>query len=126
MYCKGEPTGLPYCAHRSVFPFRVMNLALQTTLADNAKQWQALSLAISMDEKAAFDRIHDELFATYGSNFMAHVYRQTFERGLQHQPEAERLQLLADFRQALGGALDEHFSTSPSVAQCLACHARRA
>lgn len=90
-----------------------MNLDLQRSLADNAKQWQALSLTISVDEKAAFDKIHDELFATHGPSFMAHVYRKTFERGLQHQPETERLQLLADFRHALDGALSEHIPTHP-------------
>ena len=102
-----------------------MNQDLQISLADNAKQWMALSISISVNEKAAFDRIHDDFLAKYGSNFMAHVYRDTFEHAMKNMPDAERNKLLVAFREAMDKALGEHYSTNPTMAQCLACHTRR-
>ncbi|RYU81879.1 hypothetical protein [Hymenobacter persicinus] len=102
-----------------------MNEDLQLRLADNAKAWQELSLSITTTEKEAFDRMHDGLFAAHGSHFMAHVYRLAFEKVLQNMPDAERSKLLAAFQQATESAVAQHFSTYPSVAACLACHARK-
>jgi S-methylmethionine-dependent homocysteine/selenocysteine methylase len=98
-----------------------MNADLQRSLADNAKEWLALSLSISSDEKATFDKIHDRFFTTHGSNFMAHVYRITFEKALRQMPEAERTKLLVAFQDSLAEAIDEHYSTLPSSAECTAC-----
>jgi hypothetical protein len=101
-----------------------MNQDLQQRLAENARQWQALSLAISTTEKVAFDAQHDHLFATHGSSFMAHVYRTAFEQVLQHTPDDERRRLLAALHQAMEGAIAARYSTHPSSAECDACHAR--
>jgi|GEM_PF-2423045 len=103
-----------------------MNQDLQLSLANNAKEWLALSVSISSAEKAAFDKTHDGLFATHGAHFMAHVYRLAFERVLQNMPDAERSKLLVAFQHATEEAVDERYSTHPSVAACQACHARPA
>ncbi|MBC6990342.1 hypothetical protein [Hymenobacter sp. BT491] len=89
-----------------------MDQDLQLSLANNAKQWLALSLSISSAEKISFDTIHDQFFVTYGAHFMAHVYRTTFERVLQNTPDAERSKLLVAFRHALDQALDDHYSAA--------------
>ncbi|SHI89540.1 hypothetical protein SAMN02745146_1834 [Hymenobacter daecheongensis DSM 21074] len=102
-----------------------MDQDLQLSLANNAKAWQALSLFISSAEKTAFDKTHDALFVTYGAHFMAHVYRLAFEKVLQNMPDAERSKLFTAFQQATESAIDQHYSTHPSVAACLACHARK-
>jgi hypothetical protein len=102
-----------------------MNQDLQLSLANNAKQWQALSLSISSAEKVSFDKIHDNLFATYGSNFMSHVYRTAFEQMLQNTPAFERNKLLAAFEDAIGEAVEKHYYTLPTAAQCVACHSRQ-
>lgn len=90
-----------------------MNQELQRSLADNAKQWQALSHSISSAEKVAFDKIHDGLLAAHGCHFMGHVYRATFEKVLRNMTDAERDKLMAAFRQALAHEIAEHRSTSP-------------
>lgn len=101
-----------------------MNQDLQKSLDDNAKQWQALSLAISTTEKVAFAAQHDHLFTTHGSSFMAHVYRTAFEQVLQQTPDDERRRLLAALHEAMEGAIASRYSTHPSSAECNACHAR--
>ena len=88
-----------------------MNLDLQASLANNAKEWLALSLSISSAEKVAFDKIHDGFYTTYGATFMAHVYRATFEQALQSMPDAERTKLLATFQVVMSAAIDEHYAS---------------
>jgi hypothetical protein len=89
-----------------------MDPDLKLSLANNAKDWLALSLSISSAEKITFDKIHDRFFTTHGAHFMAHVYRTTFERALQSMPDAERNKLLVSFQQAMDHALDEHYSST--------------
>jgi hypothetical protein len=101
-----------------------MNEELQLSLARNAEQWRALSQTISTAEKVSFDKLHDGLFATYGSNFMSHVYRTAFEQMLQNTPDAERLKLLAAMQAAIDEAIARHYYTLPTAAQCQACHSR--
>lgn len=101
-----------------------MNEALQQSLDDNARQWQALSLTISTTEKAAFATQHDQLFIAHGASFMAHVYRTAFEQVLEHTPDQERCKLLAALHKAMEGAIAARYSTHPSKAECHACHAR--
>ena len=101
-----------------------MNLDLQRSLADNAKQWLALSLSISSAEKESFDATHDSLFASHGTNFMAHVYRTAFERMLQNLPDAERSKLLVAFGESIEEAVAKHMYLMPTAAQCVACHSR--
>lgn len=91
-----------------------MDQDLQLSLANNAKEWLALSLSISSAEKEAFGKVHDGFFTTYGANFMAHVYRLTIERAMQSMPEAERTKLLMVLRETMEQAIDEHYSTRPS------------
>ena len=86
-----------------------MDTDLQLSLANNAKEWLALSLSISSAEKVAFTKVHDGFFTTYGATFMAHVYRLTFEHALQSMPEQERSRLLITFRQEMDRAIDEHY-----------------
>lgn len=91
-----------------------MDEDLQRSLANNAKEWLALSLSISSAEKIAFNKVHDGFLATYGAPFMAHVYRTTLEQALQNMPDSERTKLLETFQRAMDRAIDEHYSTSPS------------
>ncbi|GAB2793866.1 hypothetical protein HNQ93_003799 [Hymenobacter luteus] len=91
-----------------------MDQDLQLSLANNAKEWLALSLSISSAEKEAFSKVHDGFFTTYGANFMAHVYRTTFEQMLQSMPDVERSKLLTTFQHAMDQAIDNHYSTMPS------------
>ncbi|MBD2716286.1 hypothetical protein KBK19_14700 [Microvirga sp. STR05] len=88
-----------------------MDKDLQLSLANNAKEWLALSLSISSAEKISFAKIHDGFFSTYGAHFMAHVYRDTFERALQNTPETERNKLIGAFRESMDKAIDEHYAT---------------
>jgi hypothetical protein len=103
----------------------MMNEELRQSLADNAKDWLALSQTISTAEKVAFDKVHDGLFATYGSNFMSHVYRTALEQVLHNTPDAERTKLLTAVQHAIDEAVTKHAYTVPTVAQCLACHSRK-
>jgi hypothetical protein len=89
-----------------------MNQDLQESLANNAKEWLALSLSISSAEKLAFSNVHDGFYTTYGPAFMAHVYRATIEQSLQSMPDVERTKLLAAFQQAMSRAIDEHYATA--------------
>ena len=102
-----------------------MNQDLQLSLANNAKQWLALSQSISTSEKATFDALHNGFFTAYGPNFMAHVYRAAIEQVLQNMPTVERDKLLMAFRQAMDTAIDEHAYMLPTAADCVACHARK-
>ncbi|WP_045689435.1 hypothetical protein [Hymenobacter sp. AT01-02] len=86
-----------------------MDTDLQLSLANNAKEWLALSLSISSAEKLAFSKVHDGFFTTYGATFMAHVYRLTFEQALQSMPEQERQRLLITFQQEMDKAIDDHY-----------------
>ncbi|SMB97941.1 hypothetical protein SAMN00120144_2284 [Hymenobacter roseosalivarius DSM 11622] len=85
-----------------------MNEDLRLSLANNAKQWLALSLSISSAEKVVFKSIHDGFLASHGPEFMVHVYRTTFEQALESMPDAERNKLLYTFREAMDKAIDEH------------------
>lgn len=107
-----------------LFNAKPMNQDLQASLENNAREWEALSLAISSAEKLSFNTAHDNLFATYGSNFMAHVYRTAFEQMLSNTPATERAKLLAAFEAAIGEAVEKHLYTIPTAAQCQACHSR--
>ncbi|MGY2134335.1 hypothetical protein ACW9KT_19035 [Hymenobacter sp. HD11105] len=98
-----------------------MNPELQHSLAENAKQWQALSRSISSAEKTTFDALHDGFFTSYGPNFMAHVYRSAIEQVLQNIPDTERDKLLAAFQHALDTAIAQHANTLPTAASCAAC-----
>ncbi|UYZ59755.1 hypothetical protein [Hymenobacter latericus] len=89
-----------------------MNQDLQDSLANNAKEWLALSLSISSAEKLAFNKVHDGFYTSYGPAFMAHVYRSTIEQTLQSMPDAERTKLLAAFQEAMSKAIDEHYAPS--------------
>ncbi|QIX60214.1 hypothetical protein FY528_01150 [Hymenobacter lutimineralis] len=91
-----------------------MDQDLQLSLANNAKEWLALSLSISSAEKEAFGKVHDGFFTTYGANFMAHVYRLTIERAMQSMPETERTKLIMVLRETMEQAIDEHYSTRSS------------
>jgi hypothetical protein len=102
-----------------------MTEELQRSLDQNARAWRALSQSISAAEKVSFERVHDGLFATYGSNFMSHVYRTAFEQMLQSTPAAERDKLLAAVQHAIEEAVEKHYYTVPTAAQCLACHSRK-
>lgn len=102
-----------------------MDQDLQLSLADNAKQWLALSVSISSSEKVSFDLLHDRYFATYGPNFMAHVYRTALEQVLQNMPDQERGKLLLAFQQALDGAIEKHAYDMPTKADCSACHSKK-
>lgn len=90
-----------------------MDQDLQLSLANNAKEWLALSLSISSAEKQAFSKVHDGFFTSYGATFMAHVYRTTFEQMLQSMPDVERSKLLATFQHVMDQAIDEHYGTGP-------------
>ncbi|MDU0369182.1 hypothetical protein ACFPAF_02150 [Hymenobacter endophyticus] len=92
----------------------LMDKDLQISLANNAKEWLALSLSISSAEKEAFTKVHDGFFTTYGAVFMARVYRLTFEQALQSMPEQERNRLLTTFREAMDHAIDEHYTATHS------------
>lgn len=102
-----------------------MNADLELSLANNAKAWQALSHSISQAEDVQFDNTHDRLFATYGPNLMAHVYRTAIKKVLQNLPDAERSKLLTAFQQAFDGAIKTHSYTQPTSADCSACHSRQ-
>ena len=102
-----------------------MNQDLELSLADNAKQWLALSQSISTSGKATFDALHNGFFAAYGPNFMAHVYRASIEQVLQNMPTPERDKLLVAFRHALDSAIEKHAYLTPTPADCSACHARK-
>ncbi|WP_426058137.1 hypothetical protein [Hymenobacter sp. B1770] len=101
-----------------------MTQELQLSLADNAKQWLALSQSISTSEKVTFDALHNAFFAAYGPNFMAHVYRASIEQVLQNMPTVEREKLLVAFRQAMDNAIERHAYLLPTAADCLACLSR--
>jgi lysine/ornithine N-monooxygenase len=88
-----------------------MNEDLRLSLANNAKEWLALSLSISSAEKVVFNTIHDGFLASHGAQFMVHVYRTTFEQALQSMPDAERNKLLYTFRESMNKAIDEHYTT---------------
>ena len=102
-----------------------MTQELQFDLANNAKEWLALSQAISAAEKVSFGNIHDRFFTKYGPNFMAHVYRTAIEEVLPGLPDAARSQLLNAFQQALDGAINRQAYALPTAADCSACHARK-
>ena len=97
---------------------------LQESLAQNAREWLALSQTIATAEKVSFERVHKSLFATYGSNFMSHVYRTAFEQLLQNTPPAERDQLLNAIQLAMDEAIEKQYYLQPTAAQCAACHSR--
>ena len=97
---------------------------LQLRLAQNKADWLALSLCISSSEQAAFAGRHDEYFASYGPNFMAHVYRSAIEQVLRNIPEAERSKLLEAFETAMRSAIESCAYIHPTAANCSACHAR--
>lgn len=91
-----------------------MNENLRLSLANNAKEWLALSLSISSAEKVVFKSIHDGFLASHGAEFMVHVYRTTFEQALQSMPDTERNKLLVTFRESMDGAIDEHYANIPA------------
>ena len=102
-----------------------MTQELEFDLANNAKEWLALSLSISAAEKVSFGNIHDRFFTKYGPNFMAHVYRTAIEEVLPGLPDAARSQLLSAFEQALDEAINRQAYALPTAADCSACHARK-
>ena len=102
-----------------------MTQELKFDLANNAKEWLALSLAISAAEKVSFGNIHDRFFSKYGPNFMAHVYRTAIEEVLPSLPDAARSQLLGAFQQALDVAIQKQAYALPTLADCSACHAHK-
>ena len=102
-----------------------MTEELAFDLANNAKEWQALSQSISLAERGAFDNIHDRFFTRYGPNFMAHVYRTAIGDALSSLPDTARTQLLNAFQQALDKAIQQQAYALPTLADCSACHARK-
>jgi hypothetical protein len=102
-----------------------MNEALQLSLANNAKEWLALSSSISSAEKGAFNALHNGFFASYGPNFMAHVYRSAIEQLMQSLPATEREKLLSALEQGITEAIAKHAYSVPTAADCLSCHARK-
>lgn len=102
-----------------------MTEELQRSLAQNASAWRALSQTITTADKVSFERVHDALFATYGSNFMSHVYRTAFEQMLQSTPSVEREKLLNAIQHAIDEAVARHYYTLPTAEQCVACHSRQ-
>ena len=74
-----------------------MTQELQFDSENNAKEWRALSLAISSAEQVSFGNVHDRFFTRYGPNFVAHVYRTALEEVLPGLPDAARSQLLERF-----------------------------
>lgn len=95
-----------------------MTQELAVDLANNAKEWRALSQLVSSAERVSFGNIHGRFLARYGPNFMAHVYRSAIEGVLPSLPDAAR-------RQALDGAIDWQAYALPTAADCSACHARK-
>lgn len=102
-----------------------MTQELQFDLANNAKEWRALSLAISSAERVSFGHVHDRFFTRYGPNFMAHVYRTAMEEALPSLPDAARSRLLDAFQQAMDAAIHKQAYALPTPADCSACHARK-
>lgn len=102
-----------------------MTQELQVDLDNNAKEWLALSLAISSAERVSFGHVHDRFFARYGPNLMAHVYRTALEQVLPHLPDAPRRQLLDAFQQALDEAIQKQAYALPTLSDCAACHSRK-
>ncbi|GAA3931243.1 hypothetical protein [Hymenobacter algoricola] len=102
-----------------------MTQELQFDLENNAKEWLALSLAVSSAERVSFGNIHDRFFARYGPNFMAHVYRTALEEVLPVLPEAARSQLLDSFQHAMGEAIQKQAYALPTLSDCAACHAQK-
>ena len=97
---------------------------LQRRLAQNKADWLALSLCITSEEHDAFTARHDGYFTSFGSNFMAHVYRTAIEQVLRNMPEAERSKLLVTFEEALQAAIESQAHRHPTEANCAACHSR--
>ena len=102
-----------------------MTQELQFELDNNAKEWLALSLSISLAERVSFGNIHDRFFARYGPNFMAHVYRTAMEEVLPALPDAARSQLLDAFQQAMNEAIQKKAYALPTLSDCTACHSRK-
>ena len=88
-----------------------MDQDLRRNLDENTQQWLALSHSISVAEQVAFNKIHDEFFATYGRHFMAHVYRATFGQALWNMTNAERNKLMCAFQESLALASSEPHAT---------------
>jgi len=102
-----------------------MTQELQFDLENNAKEWRALSLAVSSAERASFGNMHDRFFARYGPNFMAHVYRTAIEEVLPGLPDAARRQLLDAFQHAMNKAIQKQAYALPMLSDCAACHSRK-
>ena len=99
-----------------------MTQELQFDLENNAKEWRALSLAISSAERVSFGQVHDRFFTRYGPNFMAHVYRTALEEVLPGLPAAARSQVLDAFQLALDEAIQQQAYALPMLSDCAACH----
>lgn len=80
--------------------------ALRQGLADNARQWLAFLHSMSLAEKTSFHRVHLSFLTTYGCDFMAEVYRETFEYALRPGSMVASDRILAAFEQALEQALE--------------------
>ena len=102
-----------------------MTQELQFELANNAKEWLALSQSISSAERVSFGNVHDRFFARYGPNFMAHVYRTAIEEVLPSLPDAARSQFLDSFQQAMNEAIRRQAYALPTLSDCAACHSRK-
>jgi hypothetical protein len=102
-----------------------MTQELQFDLANNAKEWLALSLSIASAERVSFGNIHDRFFARYGPNFMAHVYRTALQEVLPALPDGARTQLLDVFQQAMDEAIQQQAYALPTLSDCAACQSRK-
>ena len=102
-----------------------MTQELQFDLANNAKKWLALSLAISSAERVSFGNVHDRFFTRYGPNCMAYVYRTAMEQVLPNLPDSTRSQLLDVVQQAVDEAIHKQAHALPMPSDCSACHPRK-
>lgn len=88
--------------------FRGLDLIDQTLrygLADNARQWLAFLHSMSLAEKTSFQSVHLGFLTTYGCDFMAQVYHDTFEYALRPGGMVAPDRIQAAFKQALAEAL---------------------
>lgn len=87
--------------------------ALRQGLADNARQWLAFLHSMSLADKTSFHSVHLGLLTTYGCDFMAQAYHETFEYALRPGGLVASDRILTAFDQALEQALKNNPSARP-------------
>jgi hypothetical protein len=84
----------------------LMDHTLRLGLADNARQWLAFLHSMSLAEKRSFHSVHLGFVTTYGCDFMAQVYHDTFEYALQPGGLVAPDKILTAFQQSLDEVLE--------------------